>query len=132
MDREESRGLKTRTWILLIGILFLLSAALALWVGLSGPGGTVANIYLDGVCVRSIDLSAVTAPYSFPVETGEGTNTVTVEPGRICVSEADCPDGVCVRMGWRSDSGAPIVCLPHRLVIRIEKEAPGGFDAVAQ
>ncbi len=61
---------------------------------------------------------------------------IRVEPGRIAVTAADCPDKVCVDAGWRSDSASPIVCLPHRLVIRIEKDAaadPGGIpDAVAR
>ena len=48
-----------------------------------------------------------------------GYNIVEVEPGRIRVSEADCPDQVCVRQGWIATSAAPVVCLPHGLVIEI-------------
>ena len=48
---------------------------------------------------------------------------IRAEPGRIAVVAADCPDRICVREGWLSDSASPIVCLPHRLVIRIEKNA---------
>lgn len=129
---EEYRGrFRTRTWVLASAALFLVSGALALWIALARPPGTVANIYIDGVCVRSVDLAAVTAPYEFTIDTGRGTNTVSVEPGRIRVSEADCPDQVCVRMGWQGDGASPIVCLPHRLVIRIEKAAADGVDAVS-
>lgn len=55
--------------------------------------------------------------------------------------EADCPDQVCVHAGWLTDSAAPIVCLPHRLVIRLEQTASsiipqqtdtGQIDAVSQ
>jgi hypothetical protein len=52
-----------------------------------------------------------------------GENEITAEPGRICVSHASCPDQVCVNMGWRSDGGFPIVCLPNKLVIEIESAA---------
>ena len=131
MPEENTGRFRTRTWVLLTAALLLVSGILALWIALRRPAGTIANIYVDGVCVRSVDLSAVTAPFSFEIGTGTGRNTVAVEPGRICVSDADCPDRVCVRMGWRGDSAAPIVCLPHRLVIRIEKAAPGGIDAVS-
>ena len=48
-----------------------------------------------------------------------GTNTVQVEPGRIRVSAADCPDQVCVHQGWISTGVVPIVCLPHQIVIEI-------------
>ncbi|MBR4895991.1 MAG: NusG domain II-containing protein, partial [Clostridia bacterium] len=50
-----------------------------------------------------------------------GENTVRVETGRIRIVSADCPDKICVDTGWISDSAAPIVCLPHRLVIRLEE-----------
>ncbi len=132
MDKNETGALRTRTWVLLIALFFLVSGALALRMGLRRPDGAVAKIYLDGVCIRTIDLSAVTEPYSFIVDTGNGENTVSVAPGRIAVTAADCPDQVCVRSEWRS-GGAPIVCLPHRLVVRFEGRAgDGGIDAVSQ
>ena len=53
-----------------------------------------------------------------------------VRPGAIRVSEADCPDKICVGMGWLTDGAAPIVCLPHRLMIR--RRGAGAADAAAQ
>lgn len=123
--------LKTRTWILLFaGLAALALLAMGLLRLFSAPG-TEARIYQDGVCVETIDLSRVTSAYSLVLEDGEGgSNTILVEPGRIRVSEADCPDQVCVRQGWLADSAGSIVCLPHGLVIRIE----GGseLDTVAR
>ena len=115
--------IKTKTWILIIGSFFAVSVLAALALRLSPAGGTVANIYRDGVPVCSIDLSLVTEPYEFTLTDGRGSNVIRVEPGRIAVVSADCPDKVCVSRGWHSDSAEPIVCLPHRLVIRIEKKA---------
>ena len=82
--------------------------------------GLTADIYLDGKLIESIDLNAVDAPYDFTVESEYGSNTVHVEYGGISVTAADCPDKVCVRQGVVRDSLLPIVCLPHRLVIRLE------------
>ena len=47
-------------------------------------------------------------------------NTVVVEGGRVRVSQADCPDQVCVNQGWISDGTVPIVCLPNQLIVQIE------------
>ena len=58
-----------------------------------------------------------------------GSNTVQVEKGRIRVSEADCPDQICVNQGWISGGAVPIVCLPHRLMIEIV--GGGAFDGGA-
>ena len=119
----------TKFWLILIAALLVLSAAAGalVWYGGLGQART-ARVYQDGVCIRTIDLSQVDAPYSFTVEWEGGYNIVEVEQGRIRVSEADCPDGICVRRGWVSDSAAPIACLPHKLVIQLEGGEAGGID----
>ena len=128
--------IKTRTWVIIITAVLAVCAALGLWLRQRPAAGTVANIYRDGVCIRSVDLAAVTEPETFTVTTEHGSNTVLIEPGRIRIIEADCPDQVCVNTGWLSDSAAPIVCLPHRVVIRIESAPsgrdPGQLDSVSQ
>lgn len=87
----------------------------------------VAAITLDGEVLDEIDLTQVQEPYSFPVTGRDGlTNTVLVEPGRIRVEKADCPDQICVHQGYISDGSQPIVCLPNRLIIQIQ----GGGDAL--
>lgn len=116
--------LKTRTWIIVILFLLTGSAAASLFAAGKTAEGTTANIYLDGNCIRSIDLSSVVEGYSFEVEGPCGMNRITVEHGRICVERGDCPDQICVHQGWISNSAAPIVCLPNKLVIRVEGAAP--------
>ncbi|MCD8376480.1 MAG: NusG domain II-containing protein [Oscillospiraceae bacterium] len=115
--------LKTRTWIFILAAALLAFGLLALWVFSRTAEGTIANIYQDGECIYSIDLSAVTEGYELTIEDENGVNVIRVERGRICVLEADCPDQVCVQAGWLTDSASPIVCLPHRLVIRLEDTA---------
>ena len=61
-----------------------------------------------------------------------GSNTILVQPGRICVSEADCPDRICVYQGWLTDDPIPIVCLPHRLVIALKDPTQAGSDTVSR
>lgn len=89
-----------------------------------GSGGAYAKVYLDGELVRSIDLNAVALPYEFTVESSRGYNRVLAEHGRISVIEADCPDHLCIKQGAIENDAIPIVCLPHRLVIRIEGAGP--------
>ncbi len=124
--------IKTKTWVIIICATFAVSAALALIIPSLKTDGTIANVYLDGVCIRSIDLERVKTPYSFTVTSERGENTILVERGRICVQSADCPDRICVDQGWLSGSVSPIVCLPHRLIIRIERRAKSDIDAISQ
>lgn len=115
--------MKNKTW----GILIAGMLAFQLLVGLlfrAQEGGCMVNIYQNGICIASVDLRTVEEPYSFDVIDGAGhRNTVAVERGRIRVSEANCPDQVCVDMGWLSGSAKPIVCLPAKLTIQLERWA---------
>ena len=105
-----------------IGLL-LLGAVLAsvgvLLLRRTAVPAPTARITRDGEVVEEIPLDRVEEPYTFTLSDARGSNTVQVERGRIRVLEADCPDQVCVKQGWISDRTAPIVCLPHRLVIEI-------------
>jgi len=105
-------------WIVLIACIVLLCSA-ALLLSATAAHGSVANIYQDGQLLYSIDLSAVETPYTIDITDDTGTNTVSVETGRICITDADCPDQICVHQGWIDQPGQPIVCLPHHLIIEI-------------
>mgnify|MGYP005791961367 CR=1 FL=1 len=121
----------TRFWVLIVAAVLAVSLLAAAVVRLASPGGSVAEITVDGQVVERIDLDRVTEGYTFTVEDEWGSNTIQVEPGRIRVLEADCPDQVCVRQGWISDEVTPIVCLPHRLVIQVSGGTDAGVDALS-
>ena len=116
--------MKTKYWVLLFAAVLALCAGLSLLL-LRGSGSTRAEIWSEGQLLRTVDLRR---DQTFTVETGLGTNTVEVRGGTIRVTEADCPDQICVRRGACS-GGAPVVCLPHRLVIRFT--GGGAVDAAA-
>ena len=123
--------LKTRTWILLIAALAAVFALLTRYTLARQAPGRKAEVVQDGKVLYTIDLDRVTQPYTFTVEDPEGGfSVVSVKPGSICVETADCPDKICVEQGWLKDRASPIVCLPHRLVIRLRGEDRGP-DAVA-
>lgn len=117
---------------IIFALLVLAAAVSGAFILLRG-GGTeapVARISRDGVVLEEIPLDQVEVGYSFVLEDESGSNTVLVEPGRIRISQADCPDQICVNQGFISDSTVPIVCLPHKLMIEIVGGGDG-FDAAA-
>lgn len=123
--KEVSMDKKTIMWIGVFAAVLLLCAAAYFF--LSGmETGPVAVITVDGEVYERIDLSKVKESYDIEIDTPFGHNTVHVVPGGISISEADCPDGVCVRQGLMTKGGIPIVCLPHRLIISMEGS---GIDA---
>lgn len=121
--------MKNRTFIIIFAALLALLIPAALLIGKVG-GGKIACVYRSGELIQRIDLSAVEDPYSITLDDGNGhINVLEIEPGRIRVSEANCPDKVCVNTGWLERGLTPIVCIPSGLVIRLEN-ADDGIDAV--
>ena len=118
--------MRTRSWALLLGAVFLILAGLALWQSLSAKPAGSAAVYADGVLARTIDLSA---EGEYRVESAEGWNLLTVQDGKLAVTAASCPDGDCVRCGPRN-SDPPIVCLPNRVSIRFTEA--GEIDGVVR
>ena len=60
-------------------------------------------------------------------------NVVKISGGKVSVTEASCKNQVCVHHGAISSSGESIICLPNRLVVRIDagdSEEGGGYDSV--
>lgn len=77
-------------------------------------------VRVDGEEILRVNLSTVTQEYDYDVDTEYGHNTIHIAPSCISVSEADCPDGICVAQGAISSSGVPIICMPHHLTVKIE------------
>ena len=114
--------------ILIVCIIAAASVAAIIYQNHAGRGGTIAKVYQNGQCIRTIDLSAVSQPWEFTITGADGAyNTVRVEPGRIAIIDASCPDGICVDTGYISDGLKPITCLPNKVIIRIE----GGSGSAA-
>lgn len=99
------------------------------------PQGMIAEIYKDGELLQTVSLSQVTKGYTFTVSGENGAyNIIWVGPEGIKISEASCPEKLCVRQGLLSGSLLPVICLPNRLVIRLvveeNDESLEGADAV--
>lgn len=111
---------------LLIGaVLIFLTALSLLYILLSKSpkGGLIADIYQSGELIASIPLNEVRETYRFTVTGDEGhVNEIEIRPGSIGIISADCPDKLCVRQGFISDSRLPVTCLPNRVVIRLRPQ----------
>ena len=115
-------------------IVCSLAVAAALFVtGIVSAAETQTRLcvraYLDGELCLDLAVSddvrtAVTRPDG-------GENIVVIHDNAVYVESADCPGQDCVRMGKISKAGEEIICLPHRLVIRIEG-GEAALDAVVR
>ncbi|MFI3250674.1 MAG: NusG domain II-containing protein [Eubacteriales bacterium] len=121
-------GKKVLPIALLLGIV--LCSALAIFLRPVNLG-TVVEVRMNNNLVQTILLSEVETPYTFTLESGNGGyNIIAVTPDTVHISEANCPDLLCVHQGNLIE-GQPIVCLPHRVSIQFRSEG-GGLDGLSQ
>ncbi|WP_270995834.1 NusG domain II-containing protein [Listeria seeligeri] len=81
----------------------------------------VAIVSQDGKVIREITLTGHQGNEQFTIK-GKGTqyNLMEVDGERIRIKEDNSPDQVGVMMGWKSDPGDTIVCLPHKVFVEIK------------
>lgn len=107
---------------LLIGAFLVLGGGLLAYTYLGKQDSAQVSVRVDGTCVKTFSLED-TVTYTI---TGKGgTNVLHIDNGTAWLSEADCPDQICVNTGKIKYAGQSIICLPHKVVVEI-KEA---FDA---
>jgi hypothetical protein len=118
MDETKPSGVTRRSILIGVGILVVSLAAQACitFFGTLRKGRSASITDSDGV-VREMPLDTNGRT---EVTTALGSNTIEVADGQIRVVDATCTNKDCVHQGPISRPGQTIVCLPNRLVIRIE------------
>lgn len=94
----------------------------------------LVTIELDGVVMESIEISANESPREINIDTGDGGyNTIEVSKDGADMVDANCPDRLCVHSPKIKAPGQSIVCIPHRLVIKIigERHEDNAVDDTA-
>ncbi len=112
--------MKTKSWILLIAAVLFLCLGASIWVLRPQEASRYVVITSQGENAETLDLSQ-DGIYTITLPDG-GYNVLTVQGGKIAVTEASCPDHYCMHRGFLN-SGTAIVCLPNRLVISFQGDA---------
>ncbi|MFH1009321.1 MAG: NusG domain II-containing protein [Candidatus Latescibacterota bacterium] len=114
---------------LLIGVLLLLGG-LSFFVFSVFPGtGQMVIVAQNRELLARIPLANEnTVRVNGPL----GGTTIGITGGKARVVEASCPQKLCVKAGAIWKSGAMVVCVPNRVVVRIEGRAKEELDAVTR
>jgi len=57
---------------------------------------------------------------------------INIENGYVFVLESGCPQKICKRMGKKNRINELIVCIPNRLLIRIEGEMKNNYEFITR
>ena len=128
--RTKAKPLLHKNDCILLAVLLLFGVAtLLLTQFLSGTGSTV-TVTVDGKFFGSWTL---TEECEIAIPGTSGTNLLQITNGTAFISDAECPDLICLHHRPISHTGERIVCLPNRIIVSIEdSHAPDSPDAVSQ
>lgn len=116
----SERKLLGKRGLLAVSILLLLSVAAILLSRLL-PEGTVAVVERDGAVVLRQELSALDGPIEQEIQGENGiTLMIVLSPDGAAVRRSECPDKICVNTGTLRRAGESAVCLPAKVVLRLE------------
>lgn len=133
MDREGQNAFrKLKGDLVIVGIILLLAATFFLINVIrdsqsSGEGEVL--VIRDGSVTASYPLSE---DITVTLWNEERThyNLLMIRDGSAEISDANCPDKICVRSRAIERDGESIICLPHKLVLSIHSERKRDMDAV--
>lgn len=117
--------------IILIGAILVL--ALVAYVGMTLFQGAnthdaEAVVLIDGVEYGSFPLDTDVVER---IELPDGSyNVLEIKEGKADVTEASCPDGICVNHRAVSRQKQSITCLPNKLVVEIRNGEASDVDAI--
>ena len=116
---------KRRADLIVIASLLLLALVLYLVIGATRQEGGVVVVCVDGV---ETERHALSEDGIYPLN--GGSNILVIAEGQAWLSDANCPDLLCVKQGRIHYTGQSIICLPNRLTVTVEGGESDGVDFV--
>ncbi len=114
--------------VYLFAIILIISSFVGIYWIKSGSSQATVVIEANGKVISSFPLREGIEPEEISIDTGNGKyNIVLVTHQGVRIKEANCPDQVCVRTGTISYPGQSIICIPHKVIIKIigaQREEP--------
>lgn len=90
-----------------------------------------AEVYVQGKLYETIPLDSKAEKKTFTVKTKLGTNLISAENGGVRIIDADCPDKICIKDGFKDKPGETIVCLPNKLVVEVKGKKEQKVDELS-
>jgi hypothetical protein len=104
---------------ILIGIILLITLLLFVPKFISDDKASTAYVYYDNHLIKKIDLS-IDKSNEYIVKGYNGDVVIETEKNKIRVKKETSPLNLCSKQGWVTSSLESIVCLPNKIVIKME------------
>ncbi|MCR4806802.1 MAG: NusG domain II-containing protein [Lachnospiraceae bacterium] len=118
----------SRNDIILILILLVCATASLVVPALGKDRAGHVSVWVDGNPYGEYDLS-IDRQVEIDGYKG-GINILIIKDGEAYISEASCPDKLCIHQGRINKEGQELVCLPNRVLVRASGKDGSEYDAI--
>lgn len=109
---------KLKNECILVLVIMFIAAAFFIGSRLAArKPAAVVIVSVDGTITHEFPLNL---EENFTIHTEHGENHLVITEEHAQITEASCPDKICVQHAPISESGQTIVCLPNKVVITIQ------------
>ena len=115
--------------IILAAVLVVIAALIWLFIYMARSEGAYVLVTVDGEVFGEYPLDTDTE-----IRRGddESYNILVIKDGSAAITEASCPDKLCVNQGKISYDGQSVICLPNKVVVEVRGGEKSDYDAVAK
>lgn len=118
--------MKKKDFIIILLVLLAMVGTFGYNKLFNGKDGNYAEIYIGEKLYGRYPLNK---DQTFEIDPHPGEkNIVYIHDGGIEVKEANCPDQICVKTNLIKKPGQSIICLPHKLNIKIVGNSNDSVD----
>lgn len=116
-----------RNDIILIALFLIIAMGIMAFLSITRTDGAIVTVKVNNEIVGTYSLNE-----DITVQIGDNNyNVLVIENGKARISEASCPDLLCVNQKAISYNGESIICLPNKVVVEIIGNESSDIDAVA-
>lgn len=119
---------KVKNDIILTASVLIVAVLVFFIIGLITKNGNYVEVKKNGEIIGKYSLAE---NRTVEIKDENGYNLLIIEDGKAFISEASCPDKLCVNQGKVSTNGKALVCLPNKTVITVYSDDDGEVDFVS-
>lgn len=108
--------MKKKDFILIFVVLLIAVVSFGINHFTNAKSGKQIEIYVDNELYKTYDIDDED---EIKIESEEGYNVVKIHNHGAQITEASCPDKVCIHEGFITKPSESIVCLPNKVHIKI-------------
>ncbi|MCX5779093.1 MAG: NusG domain II-containing protein [Elusimicrobia bacterium] len=130
MQEDDAFFRTSRLDIAIVAVVIVCSLSYIAWKAYGG-------LSQDGQKKEVIVYQKETLIEKFPLDKDSktpllnGRMQLEIAQGRARIFSSDCPQNICVHLGWIHYSGQSIVCVPNQITVEIKSDGVPLLDGVS-